>query len=39
LTLTPTYDSVELATIRVDPIVMSALDYRHGLGHTKLVEG
>jgi len=34
---TPTDDSVDLAIIRIDPIVISLLDYRQGFGHTELV--
>ena len=34
---TPTDDSVDLAIVRIDPIVISLLDYRQGFGHTELV--
>ena len=33
----PTDDSVDLAIIRIDPIVILLLDYRQGFGHTELV--
>lgn len=33
-----TFGSVELALFRIDPIVISLLDYRKGFGHTELVE-
>ena len=34
---TPTDDSVELALFRIDPTVVSLLDYQRGFGHTELV--
>ncbi len=33
----PTDSSVELAIFRIDPIVISFLDYRQGFGHTELL--
>ena len=33
----PMDDSVELALFRIDPVVISLLDYRQGFGHTELV--
>jgi general stress protein 26 len=35
---TPTDNSVELAIFRIDPVVISLLDYRQGFGHTELVK-
>ena len=34
----PMDDSVDLAIFRVDPVVISVLDYRKGFGHTELVK-
>ena len=34
----PAYDESDLAYIRVDPKVISVLDYKQGFGHNELVE-
>lgn len=34
----PAYDESDLAFIRVDPKVISVLDYKQGFGHNELVE-